>query len=487
MSLELVSALRNFDIDKLDRLKKDSLKRFSEQGTYLGHTQYVCDQELLNAFLDYNIKESAPDSHLSIYSYENGIDITSPRKIFDYITGPTNKLIPLFEMHLRSRFVQTDCDKALIVIREQVQLLPGLALAHWMKNYLACFVSISGDFLHQALRRYFPDAVFQCTNEVIIGKIDSSLENWLSNKPAALVLRAPVDLHNYSTHQLSKSKLLIPGFVPQISTEEYFSPYPLTGGVISSKCYWSKCRFCEVACFDTHNISYLDIAELHRMLKKNIEKNNIRHVQFLDYAMPPAICKKMHILSDLEIRWAGQCRFEKQFTDPNLLNSMYQAGCTSLSWGFESGSPVLLSSAGKGGTISNKLRSDIIKNSFLAGISNHLFVISGLPGETDQDFKKTVQFIEENDEFIAGIEAYAFQLVPGTAYYSAEKRDENAAETISNDWNFDIKGEQRISEICTAVERADYLNGKFSYLSVKSQTHDFIEGHLAMILTLQGN
>lgn len=486
MSPELVSALRNFNMDELERLKKDSLERFSGQGTYLGHTQYVCDQELLNSFLDYNIKLDAPDSYLSLNSFENGIDITSPREIFDYITGQTNRLIPLFEKYLRSRFAQTDCDRVLIVIREQVQLLPGLALAHWMKNYLACFVSITGDFLHQALRRHFPYAVFQCTDEVIMGKIDSCLEQWLSNKTPALVLRVPSELCNYSTCQLSKKKLLVPGFMPQISTEEYFSPYPLTGGVISSKCYWSKCRFCGVSCFDTHNFSYLAIAELHRMVKKNIEKHNIRHVQFLDYAIPPGICKKMHILNNLEIRWAGQCRFEKQFTDPNLLKSMYQAGCTSLSWGFESGSSVLLSSAGKGGIISNELRSDIIKNSFLAGITNHLFVISGLPGETDEDFKETVKFIEENDDFIAGIEVYPFQLVPGTAYYSAEKADNNATEGKSNDWNFNIKGENRISDMEIAVQRADYLIYKFSYLSVRSQTHDFIEGHLAMIRTFQG-
>jgi hypothetical protein len=487
MSPDLVSALRNFDTEKLDRLKNESLKRFSGLGDYVGHFQYVSDQELLNAFLDYNIKACATDSYLSLNSFENGIDITSPDDIFDYITGQTNSLIQLFEKHLQSRFAQTDCNRVLIVVREQVQLLPGFALAHWMKSCLAFSVSITGDFLNLALRRHFPGAVFQCTDEVIMGKIDSSLEQWLSNKSSALILRVPPELAENSTCNSSNKNLLVPGFVPQISTEEYFSPYPLTGSVISSKCYWSKCRFCGVSCIDTHNFSYLAIAALHRMLKKNIEKYNIHHVQFLDYAIPPAICKKIHILHDLEIRWAGQCRFEKQFTDPNLLNSMYRAGCTSLTWGFESGSPLLLSSAGKGGTISNESRSDIIKNSFLAGISNHLFVICGLPGETNQDFMETVKFIEKNNKYIAGIEVYLFQLVPGTSYYSAGRENYNAKVEESNNWNFNIKGAAGNPEMKTAVDRVDYLNNKFSYLSVKSQTHDFIEGDLAMIRTFQGN
>jgi len=103
------------------------------------------------------------------------------------------------------------------------------------------------------------------------------------------------------------------------------------------------------------------------------------------------------------------------------------------------------------------------------------------------DSESVDAIIEINDKYIAGIEVYPFQLVPGTSYYFAGRENYNTAVEDSNNWNFNIKGAPGNPEMKTAVERVDYLNNRFSYLSVKSQTHDFIEGHLAMIRTFQGD
>lgn len=483
MSARLFSALVNQDLEELAHLRQDALDRFSGQGFFSGHAQYVRDQELMNAFLDYGIKVYDQEASLSLDGFENQVDITFPASVLDFILDQGNSLIPLYEKHLRSEFSGINCHRMLVVIRVQEQLLPGLALSYWLKHHNNRIVAITGDFLNQALKRYFPDNIFHCADEVIMGKIDFSLEKWFSNDTSYPICRTPVDPPEGHIIQSQKRRLPLPGIVPQISTEMYFSPYPLTGATVSSRCYWSKCRFCGISCLDTHSFSQLSMEQLYEMLRGNLEENGVRHIQFCDYAMPPAFCTKTGMLEELAIQWTAQCRFEKQFTDPSLLSTMSRAGCTALSWGFESGSSKMLKACSKGGAVTAGARADILRFSFQAGISNHLFIITGIPGETEDDFRETEQFLEANSEYICGLEVHPFQLVPGTSYYQGVF---NGAERSGGDWNFNMQYSLSESDTGAAIDRAGILNEKFGHLSVVSETNDLLEGHLAMIRTFRG-
>jgi radical SAM superfamily enzyme YgiQ (UPF0313 family) len=213
------------------------------------------------------------------------------------------------------------------------------------------------------------------------------------------------------------------------------------------------------------------------IVKKHQKDYGVNHVQFLDYALPPAFLKRFCHSKNLNVFWSCQTRFEKSFLEEGFFQRLFSSGCTSISWGFETGSEKILKLMNKGGEINKLSRQKILKASFEAGIINHLFVITGLPYETDDDFLETVYFLYENINVISGIEVYPFQLHPHTAIGRNPFRYGFKTQEKSDDWCMDIPftGEP---DKKTAIKRAKYLKDTFGFVSKQSKTNDYLEGHL---------
>lgn len=95
----------------------------------------------------------------------------------------------------------------------------------------------------------------------------------------------------------------------------------------------------------------------------------------------------------LEISWGGNCRVDKRL-DLSSLKKLKRAGCNYLILGIESGSDKILHLMRKGFTIEEAER--FIRDCNRVGIDIVANWIVGFPGETDEDFKKTVRFILRN-------------------------------------------------------------------------------------------
>ncbi|MBN2407411.1 MAG: tetratricopeptide repeat protein [Elusimicrobia bacterium] len=98
----------------------------------------------------------------------------------------------------------------------------------------------------------------------------------------------------------------------------------------------------------------------------------------------------------LKVLWSDCVRGE--IFDEDLLKKMRAAGCISLVYGMETASPRMLKYINK--SISPVHMREILRSTDEAGIWTRLEIICGYPHETEEDFRETLDFIENNKEHV---------------------------------------------------------------------------------------
>jgi radical SAM superfamily enzyme YgiQ (UPF0313 family) len=99
------------------------------------------------------------------------------------------------------------------------------------------------------------------------------------------------------------------------------------------------------------------------------------------------LCKLM-IEQGIDIKWT--CNSRVDYVDEEMLNLMGQAGCWLISWGIESGNEKILRHARKGAYPDKAERALVWAHQ--AGIKNWGYFIIGLPGETEETIRETIDF-----------------------------------------------------------------------------------------------
>jgi len=130
------------------------------------------------------------------------------------------------------------------------------------------------------------------------------------------------------------------------------------------------------------------------------------------------LCQLM-IAEDINIKW--MCNSRVDFVDEEMLQLMGQAGCWLISWGIESGNEQILKHAHKGADPAKAERA--LRWSKKAGIKNWGYFIIGLPGETEETIRETIEFSKELPLDIALFHVAA--PYPGTPFFF---------EVIENGW-----------------------------------------------------
>jgi hopanoid biosynthesis associated radical SAM protein HpnJ len=119
------------------------------------------------------------------------------------------------------------------------------------------------------------------------------------------------------------------------------------------------------------------------------------------------LCEK---LKPLGITWSCTSRVT---TDYDTLKAMREAGCRLLIVGFESGDPQILKNIKKGATVERAR--DFARDCHSLGLTIHADFILGLPGETKESIRNTINFAKTLDcETIQVSIAHAY---PGTEFY----------------------------------------------------------------------
>ncbi len=130
------------------------------------------------------------------------------------------------------------------------------------------------------------------------------------------------------------------------------------------------------------------------------------------------LCQRM-IDEEINIKWT--CNSRVDFVDEEMLHLMSEAGNWLISWGIESGSEQILKHARKGAYPEKARRS--LRWAKEAGIKNWGYFIIGLPGETEETIRETIDFSKELPLDIALFHVAA--PYPGTPFFF---------EVVENEW-----------------------------------------------------
>jgi hopanoid biosynthesis associated radical SAM protein HpnJ len=156
------------------------------------------------------------------------------------------------------------------------------------------------------------------------------------------------------------------------------------------------------------------------------------------------LCAK---LKPLKFTWSCTSRVT---TDYDTLKAMKEAGCRLLIVGFESGDPQILKNIKKGATIDMAQR--FMANCKKLGLAVHGDFIVGLPGETRESLRRTVDFAKRLDcETVQVSIAHPY---PGTEFYDYASRNG----LITLDSMTDETGHQMPNVVYPGLDRAELLD-----------------------------
>lgn len=122
------------------------------------------------------------------------------------------------------------------------------------------------------------------------------------------------------------------------------------------------------------------------------------------------ICKAM-IDANINMKWT--CNSRVDYVDEEMLNLMAKAGCFLMTWGIESGSEQVLRHARKGAYPETAMRS--LTWARKTGIKNWGYFIIGLPTETEETIRQTIEFSKKLPLDIALFHVAA--PYPGTPFF----------------------------------------------------------------------
>jgi radical SAM superfamily enzyme YgiQ (UPF0313 family) len=174
---------------------------------------------------------------------------------------------------------------------------------------------------------------------------------------------------------------------------------PLVGGpyafIVTSRGCPGGCRFCIKHVSYGNSVRFRSaesvLEEIEQLVGLGVRKVHMYADLFtINRDHVSAICEGL-LEHELDVRWT--CNSRVDFVDPEMLQIMARAGCWMIAWGIESGDERMLRRMRKGTNLDQIHRA--LRWSRNAGIMNWGYFIIGLPGETEDSIRRTIEVSKE--------------------------------------------------------------------------------------------
>jgi radical SAM superfamily enzyme YgiQ (UPF0313 family) len=194
---------------------------------------------------------------------------------------------------------------------------------------------------------------------------------------------------------------------------------PSTGIVTGRGCPY-HCRFCYKGVWGKlvrHRSANNIILEIEHC----IDKYGIHDFRFYDdvFTIPKSrlinFCNKV-LDKGIKIHW--NCWSRVDIIDTELLKLMKQAGCYHIKYGIEFGTEKALKLAKKGITLDMSRKAVFLTKAI--GLECKASFVLGIPGETIEDVRKTIDFAVELSPDLASF--FAYYPIPGSVFYEDIKK-----------------------------------------------------------------
>lgn len=256
--------------------------------------------------------------------------------------------------------------------------------------------------------------------------------------------------------------------------------YPAFAGSFTSVITTRGCPF---------NCFYCGVPNKGRYFEREIDDvidelkglKNYKYINFVDdcFAINKKrainLCKRI-IKEDFPFRWGFATRIE--CVDYELMKLMRQAGCYDIRFGIESGNENIRNRIKGGKEPNNKICIDVIAQAKKAGLRTVGFFLLGLPGETFQDMRETIEFSRELDLDLAYFGTVI--PVPGSELYEIASNENKISDSV---WSGMMEGKieipqyvpdgltlDKIKKLCRRAYgefylRPSYIFGRFTYFT----------------------
>lgn len=173
---------------------------------------------------------------------------------------------------------------------------------------------------------------------------------------------------------------------------QYMAPGPIVPLSTSLGCFWGRCAYCPEAAQGQRFRLTVD-RDLPALMHRLAERTGAVLFHLTDSAVPPRSLSLLRHLKE-PMPWYGFSRFQPLLARPEVCRDLRRSGCRMLQLGLESGSEAVLRRLNKGITL--PLAEAVLQGLFEAGIAVYLYVMFGIPGETEADAEQTMAFVARN-------------------------------------------------------------------------------------------
>ncbi len=193
--------------------------------------------------------------------------------------------------------------------------------------------------------------------------------------------------------------------------DKYFVPTKILPYLATRGCYWGRCEFCDHGEGYTAGYRSKKIQDILGEITYLRDKYGAKHFHFTDESYPPALFRKLTrglIDSKMGIAWTTHMRFEKSLLEDQVWQDAKDSGCKYLHFGYESGNERVLKLMDKATT--TDIMTQHLKYTAEAGIWNHCMGFFGFPGETREEAWSSVEFLEQNKDYVHSLGFGTFDL-----------------------------------------------------------------------------
>lgn len=218
-------------------------------------------------------------------------------------------------------------------------------------------------------------------------------------------------VHTSPTSYAEDMALLPPPDFDGLPLEKYFVPTKILPYLATRGCYWGRCEFCDHGEGYTAGYRSKKIQDILAEIRHLRDRYGARHFHFTDESYPPALFRKLArglIDSNMGIVWTTHMRFEKSLLEDQVWQDARDSGCKYLHFGYESGNERVLKLMDKATT--TEVITKHLQLSANAGIWNHCMGFFGFPGETREEAWSSVEFLEQNKDYVHSLGFGTFDL-----------------------------------------------------------------------------
>ena len=373
--------------------------------------RYMESLKIIDVWLD-NILAPYFPSQLTVIGSQMRYSPYSTKEVLESFNNPNeNFFYDIYKEHYLPSILKEDIDILGISITSVEQIIPGLTLAHLVKQAAPhIHITAGGSVFTKLVDRMERDGtpVFQFLDSIIAHEGETPMLKLVEE------VRGGGDLSkvpNLVWEDKGKVKVNRPFAKEELNNlptpdfdgmplDLYLSPERVLPIMGSRGCYWERCAFCSIP-FDHMDFHVRYAENVVNDVKKLKEKYNCDYFFFTDEALPINFMRTFAtkiIEADLDIKWTGELKFEKSLLTENRMELLYESGCRKLIFGLESYNQRVLDSMKKG--VELEVVDRIVEECVRIGIGMHFYLITGFPTETPAEARESVDFVVNNQRVL---------------------------------------------------------------------------------------